>query len=61
MTTTNRADTHRAEIGAPSAEIRLPHGDREVQRFGTLRLLPIALTAESRQESCQLLKGIARA
>jgi len=31
---------------------------REVQRFGALRLLPIALSAEARGESCQLLNGI---
>jgi starvation-inducible DNA-binding protein len=30
----------------------------EVQRFGTLRLLPIALPAEARAESTQLLNGI---
>jgi starvation-inducible DNA-binding protein len=30
----------------------------ELQRFGSLRLLPIALSAESRQESCQLLNEI---
>jgi starvation-inducible DNA-binding protein len=30
----------------------------EVQRFGALRLLPIALSAEAREESCQLLNGI---
>ncbi|TAM56531.1 MAG: DNA starvation/stationary phase protection protein [Chloroflexota bacterium] len=29
-----------------------------MQRFGTLRLLPIALAAEARAESCQLLNGI---
>ncbi len=50
--------THRAETAARSAEIRLPHEEREVQRFGAMRLLPIALAAEARQESCQLLNGI---
>jgi starvation-inducible DNA-binding protein len=30
----------------------------ELQRFGSLRLLPIALSAEARQESCQLLNEI---
>jgi starvation-inducible DNA-binding protein len=49
---------HRDETAAPSAEIRLPHEEREVQRFGALRLLPIALAAEARQKSCQLLNGI---
>lgn len=30
----------------------------EIQRFGTLRLLPIALAAEARMESCQILNEI---
>jgi starvation-inducible DNA-binding protein len=30
----------------------------EIQRFGGLRLLPIALSAEAREESCQLLNVI---
>lgn len=30
----------------------------EVQRFGTLRMAPIALSAEARAESCQLLNQI---
>ena len=30
----------------------------EIQRFGTLRLLPIALAATAREESCQLLNRI---
>ncbi|HEY0444327.1 MAG TPA: DNA starvation/stationary phase protection protein [Candidatus Limnocylindrales bacterium] len=30
----------------------------EIQKFGTLRLLPIALSAEARGESAQLLNGI---
>jgi starvation-inducible DNA-binding protein len=43
---------------AASPEPRLARLGAEVQRFGTLRLLPIALSAEARQESCQLLNGI---
>jgi starvation-inducible DNA-binding protein len=31
---------------------------REVQRFGTVRLLPIALSAEARKESAQLLNQV---
>ena len=38
----------------PRLGIRAP----ELQRFGSLRLLPIALSAEARQESCQLLNEI---
>jgi starvation-inducible DNA-binding protein len=41
-----------------SPEPRLAPTGIEVQRFGTLRLLPIALSAEARQESSQLLNRI---
>ena len=41
-----------------SPEPRLARTGAEVQRFGTLRLLPIALSAEARQESSQLLNSI---
>lgn len=43
---------------AVSPEPQFAHTGAEVQRFGTLRLLPIALSAQARQESCQLLNGI---
>ena len=42
----------------PSPEPRLGPTGQEVQEFGSLRLLPIALAAEARQESCQILNGI---
>ena len=41
-----------------SPEPRLAQLGVEIQRFGRLRLLPIALSAEAREESCQLLNGI---
>lgn len=41
-----------------SPEPHLADMGAEVQRFGALRLLPIALSAEAREESCQLLNGI---
>ncbi|HEY3334358.1 MAG TPA: DNA starvation/stationary phase protection protein [Candidatus Limnocylindrales bacterium] len=41
-----------------SPEPRLGQRGGELQRFGTLRQLPIALSAEARMESCQLLNGI---
>jgi starvation-inducible DNA-binding protein len=41
-----------------SPEPRLAPLGREVQRFGSLRLLPIALSSEARGESCQILNGI---
>jgi|SRR3954447_10438923 starvation-inducible DNA-binding protein len=42
----------------PSAQPRLGQRGPELQRFGTLRQLPIALSAEARGESCQLLNEI---
>ena len=42
----------------PSPEPRLAPLGEEVQRFGSLRLLPIALEADARRASCQLLNVI---
>jgi starvation-inducible DNA-binding protein len=41
-----------------SAQPRLGQRGPEVQRFGSVRLLPIALASEARIESCQLLNEI---
>jgi starvation-inducible DNA-binding protein len=41
-----------------SPQPRLGQTAPELQRFGTLRQLPIALSAEARGESCQLLNEI---
>jgi starvation-inducible DNA-binding protein len=41
-----------------SPEPRLAQRGEEIQRFGTLRLLPVALSAEARSESAQLLNRI---
>jgi starvation-inducible DNA-binding protein len=41
-----------------SPEPRLAPLGEEVQRFGALRFLPIALEADARRESCQLLNVI---
>ena len=41
-----------------SPEPKLAPLGKELQRFGSLRLLPIALSAEARTESCQLLNEI---
>lgn len=41
-----------------SPQPHLAQRGKEVQRFGTLRLLPIALSAVARQESAQLLNRI---
>jgi starvation-inducible DNA-binding protein len=43
---------------APSPEPKLGQRGRELQRFGSLRQLPIALPAEARSESCELLNEI---
>ena len=48
----------RAASAKPSPEIVYGKLGTEVQPFGHLRLLPIALAAEARQESCQLLNEI---
>jgi len=41
-----------------SPEPRLAPTGIEIQRFGTLRLLPIALSSDARSESCQILNEI---
>ncbi len=48
----------RAPNGRLSPEPRLGARGPEVQAFDTLRLLPIGLAAEARQQSCQLLSQI---
>ena len=50
--------TSRSASSRTSPEPTLAPLGREIQRFGTLRLLPIALSAEARAESCQLLNEI---
>ncbi len=42
----------------PSPEPRLAAMGIEIQRFGTLRLAPIALASSARSESCRLLNEI---
>ncbi len=44
--------------GARSPEPLLVQKAPELQRFGSLRLLPIALSAEARGQSAQILNGI---
>jgi starvation-inducible DNA-binding protein len=41
-----------------SPEPRLAPKSKEIQRFGSLRFLPIALASEARTESCRLLNEI---
>jgi starvation-inducible DNA-binding protein len=58
-TTTRTRDGRSSGPGnGRSPEPRLGQRRGELQRFGTLRQLPIALSAEARAESCQLLNVI---
>ncbi len=53
-----RKSTPSSTARRSSPEPRLAPLGAEVQRFGTLRLAPIALPAKARAESCQLLNHI---
>jgi len=53
-----RTDKNGTKRRGLSPEPRLGRTGEEVQRFGTLRLLPIALAAEARLESCQIVNEI---
>jgi starvation-inducible DNA-binding protein len=46
------------QSGKPSPEPRLAPMGEEIQRFGSVRLLPIALATEARTESGQILNAI---
>ena len=52
------ANGRRSSRGAASAQPRMGQTAPELQRFGTLRQLPIALPADARRESCQILNEI---
>jgi starvation-inducible DNA-binding protein len=56
-TTRPRASSRNGN-GRTSPEPRLNEKAPELQRFGTLRTLPIALDDQARAKSCQLLNGI---
>jgi starvation-inducible DNA-binding protein len=53
-----RPSKNGASRGRPSPEPQLAPMGVEIQRFGALRFLPIALPAKARTESCQLLNEI---
>src|SRR5688572_11917477 len=60
MTTSNHVDmgdTRRSDDHRSSQPLLHRHGV-EVQRFGSLRLLPIVLAHDARAESCQLLNHV---
>jgi starvation-inducible DNA-binding protein len=50
--------TNGARRRSASPEPRLAPTGAEIQRFASLRLLPIALSAEARSESCRILNEI---
>jgi len=52
------SDARAGRDAARSPEPRMGQRAPELQRFGSLRLLPIALSAEARRESAQLLNQI---
>ena len=55
---TSRAASSRARTAGLSPEPQLAKLGVEIQRFGTTRLLPIALSKEARSDSCRLLNEI---
>ena len=57
-TTTRRNGSSKARSQRLSPEPRLAPLGVEIQRFGTTRLLPIALAREARSDSCRLLNEI---
>src|SRR3954452_22033767 len=52
----NANDAATAAMASPQPH--LGELGREIQRFGALRLMPIALSAAAREQSCQLLNAI---
>jgi starvation-inducible DNA-binding protein len=56
--TSTPAPVHEHGQGALSPQPHLGQHGQEIQPFGTLRLVPIALSSEARMESVQILNGI---
>lgn len=50
--------TRRQSVAIEEANPKLSHGNHEVQRFGSLRKLPLGLTDASRRQSCTLLNEV---
>ena len=57
-TSRGNGSSRTAKADRPSPEPELAPLGEEIQRFGTTRLLPIALAKEARSESCRLLNQI---
>lgn len=56
--TASHAKSSSSNGNKPSAQPRLGQRAPEIQRYGTLRLVPIALSADARGESTQVLNEI---
>src|SRR6478735_12247970 len=57
-TSNGNGSRHTATARRLSPEPKLAPLGVEIQRFGTTRFLPIALSKEARSESCQMLNEI---
>lgn len=57
-TTTRRSTNGTSSSGKPSPQPKLGQRGPELQKYGTLRQLPIALAEEARSESCRILNEI---
>ena len=57
-TTTARKPGSERHNGQRSAQPRYAQLGKEIQTFGSIRQLPIALAADARRESCQLLNQV---
>ncbi len=57
-TTRRRSSNGTGSNGKPSPQPKLGQRGPELQKFGTLRQLPIALAADARSESCRVLNEI---
>jgi starvation-inducible DNA-binding protein len=57
-TTTTRKTGSAGHNGKRSAQPRYAQLGKEIQTFGSIKQLPIALAADARRESCQLLNRV---
>ena len=52
------AETKRSPIGIDLASPKLHHGGNEIQKFGTIRKMPLGLRDAARTQSCELLNVV---
>ena len=57
-TTTTRKPENARHNGQRSAQPRYAQMGKEIQKYGSIEQLPIALAADARRESCQLLNQV---